>query len=299
MRLVLTGAGGFLGTELLRQLAPQEDVEVLAVSSKADAPGASGFPEHRIAVVAPGDFLADPDLMMGFDILLNCAFPRNVDGDALGRGLDFISALFCAAAPRVKAVINISSQSVYSQHRAEPATEETPVCLESAYAAAKYATELMLKETCSEKPHTNIRLASLIGPGFNQRVVNKMVAKAFDEGVIEVMDNGSLLGYFDVRDAASGIIALIRNEDPASWAEVYNLGPSFGYSLPQIAHCVKKIAEGTYGKEVRIMHTQPKRESCAVFSLVDASLFRGAFQWASMYTMEDTVKAIASEMTDE
>lgn len=57
-----------------------------------------------------------------------------------------------------------------------PADENTVLCLESKYAVGKYATELLVNAICGKAVlHTNIGLASLIGAGFDQRIVNKMV----------------------------------------------------------------------------------------------------------------------------
>ena len=289
MKLVLTGAGGFLGTELLNQLASEDDVQVLAVSSRVGFPGACGFPEQRITVVSPNDLLANPDLMAGFDVLLNCAFPRNVDGEALARGLDFISSLFRAAATRVKAVVNVSSQSVYSQHRTMPATEDTPVCLESAYAVAKYATELMLEEACGNIPHTNIRLASLIGPGFDQRVVNKMVAKVLAGERITVLESGSRYGYLDARDASAGLIKLIRS-NPVHWESLYNLGSDMGATLSEIAICVVDVTSA-FGIESQLPDIVMS-ECTAINTTLNAGCFVSAFNWHPEFDMIASTKSI-------
>ena len=97
-------------------------------------------------------------------------------------GLKYIQSVFEKSVEGNAAVIvNISSQSVYSQKRTEAATEETPVCLESPYAVGKYAVELMLESICrgSKTRYTNLRMASLIGPGFDQRIVNRLVRQAY------------------------------------------------------------------------------------------------------------------------
>lgn len=289
MKLVLTGAGGFLGLELLSQLASREDAEVLAVSSKDDLFGACGFPEQRLTVVNPAALLAEPDMMVGFDMLLNCAFPRNVDGEALARGLDFISALFLAAATRVNAVVNVSSQSVYSQRRMEPATEETPVCLESAYAVAKYATELMLEEACAGIPRTNIRLASLIGPGFDQRVVNKFVAQALAGETIAVQEKGMRYGYFDVADAAEALILLVTS-DSGKWQRVYNVGVEDGFTLSELAIAV---VEAVRNRGINAPSPQIERlDNLAVTTAVDAGLFSLEFSWHNGHDIAGAIERI-------
>ena len=68
-----------------------------------------------------------------------------------------------------------------------PATEETSLNLETKYAVGKYATELLVNKICRNIPHTNLRMASLIGEGFEQRITNKLVAKAILGGDLDII----------------------------------------------------------------------------------------------------------------
>ena len=290
--VMVTGAGGFLGKNLVVELVARGH-SVYAVTSKSeDELGASGL----AAVVPNRDFKAIAELLDGVDVLVNCAFPRNVDGYQLADGMDYLQRLFAiAGASRVGAVVNISSQSVYSQTRTEPAREDTPVCLESKYAVAKYASEQLLEAYCGDKPHTNIRLASLIGPGFDQRVVNKMVRRAFESGVIEVRDNGSRFGYLDVLDAADALVAVCES-DPDEWEQVYNLGPEGGVTLMEIAECAAKEVGARCGRQVKLQ--MGCSDSQATSSVLDSALFDRSFDWEARNSLLEMVKRIV-DFADE
>ena len=282
-----------MGTELLRQIPDTHFDKIVAVTSKRELPAQESFGD-RLVIVAPDDIEKNKEIFASADILLNCAFPRNVDGTSLAQGLAFIDAMFAAAASAgVGAVVNVSSQSVYSQHRSEPATEKTPLCLESKYAVAKYAVELLLEARCQGIPHTNIRMASLIGPGFDQRVVNKMVKKALAGERLSVQENGSRFGFLDVRDAAAGLLAVCKS-NPATWKAVYNLGPDDFVSLTEIADCVyAAVCVGCIDQKTPLV---AESDVAPVFSELYCDSFKSDFPWRQVHGLSDSVKSILNTM---
>ncbi len=205
MTILLTGAGGFLGKHLLEVLLSQTDHSVIVLTSQGkNLCGMFPAEENRLTVVPTEQFTSLP--FAEIDVLVNCAFPRNEDGTKMAEGLRFIAEILNAAVDGgVGAVINISSQSVYSQQRTEPAAEDTPLNLEGKYAVGKYAAELLTNTLCAAIPHTNLRLASLIGAGFDQRVPNKLIAKALAGEELKVLTGPQYYGFLDVRDAADAI----------------------------------------------------------------------------------------------
>lgn len=289
MRIALTGAGGFLGSEILRQLACENNVDVVAFSSKETLPAESLF-DKKLIVLSP-DQATCSESYHGVDVLINCAFPRNANGAAIANGMNYLATVFNVSSQLGIAIVNVSSQSVYDQHRKSPAMEQTPLCLDDSYAVAKYATELLLKAHCSEMPHTSIRLASLIGPGFDQRVVNKMIKKAIAGETIVVTDNGSRYGYLDVRDAASGILAVAKNA-PESWLPVYNLGIKQGLSLTDIGRSIERIANCEFCLKCNIAFKEKDSPCEAVCSTVDSSLLIGQFKWMQSISLDETVRSI-------
>ncbi|MDE6784217.1 MAG: NAD(P)-dependent oxidoreductase, partial [Ruminococcus sp.] len=93
---------------------------------------------------------------------------------------------------------------------------------------------------CSDIPHTHLRMASLIGEGFNQRIVNRFVDKALRMEPLTVDDSLQKFGFLDVRDAAEAIRCILTM-DAANWKPVYNVGSDSGYTLIEIIQAVKEV----------------------------------------------------------
>jgi len=289
MRILVSGAGGFLGSEIISQLLNIKEVEVIALTSQTNKFKSLAKQANKLIVYDKNDIYKDTINFEKIDLLINCAFPRN-DDSLIANGLKYISDLLSLGVQKgVKKVINISSQSVYSKFRKMEARESSELCLQSKYAIGKYATELLTNCICYNIPHTNIRMGSLIGAGFNQRLVNKFVEKVIIHENIQIMGGEQKFGFLDVRDAASAIILVGLKEN---WQEIYNLGTEYNYTLIEIAKCVMDTLE-TMGYE----KTNIEIENAAVWenSSLDSSRLRIQFSWKQEYLLQDTIRWIANE----
>lgn len=241
-KIVITGAGGFLGSNLVYGLV-RNNYRVFGLSSNKQLLSVPTISSNVRFYHKDFIFSDEARLLLKDAILINCAFPRESSGTLIAEGLSYIQRLFVQAKKYgVEAVINISSQSVYSQLRETIADEDTELNLEGSYAVGKYATELMLRSSLegTEIPFTNLRLASLIGPGFNKRIVNKFVKQALKEQKVYVARNNRRFGFMDIDDAVSAIISLVQTEI-SSWKSIYNVGSGVQYSLEEIAEAVKRV----------------------------------------------------------
>lgn len=244
-KIVITGASGFLGYNLAEALKKNDKYSIHALSSHWDELQSRNKDKHIqyydkdiIFSDAGKDILKDA-------VVVNCAFPRNATGIEVADGLKYIQGVFgCSKKAKAKAIINISSQSVYSQKRKEIATEKTQICLESPYAVGKYSTELLLDSVCRGAGviYTNLRMASLIGPGFDQRLVNRFVKQALQGLPLRIVVNEQRFGFLDVEDAVGALISLI--ETPiGKWKPIYTVGNEKGYSIKDIIDSIKQAFE--------------------------------------------------------
>lgn len=291
MRIIISGSSGFLGKHILERLAGS-DMEIYALTSQIGT--LAGFCEGFSNIKVSGrDALHNREIPVSADtVLINCAFPRNTRGENFAVGLDYISELLQDAVDQgIGAVINISSQSVYDPQRDYAADEESPVIPSSLYAVGKYASEMVTRAVCRDRSYTNIRLASLIGPGFDQRVVNKLVKFAISSGRISVKDNAQRFGFLDVEDAVSGILSIL--DLPAeNWSNVYNLGGNQTYSLVEIARSIVSVFSDTYQKKVEV-EIQKDDSAAKLNTALDCSRLQKEAGYRQNITLEESIRRIA------
>lgn len=283
MKVVVVGAGGFLGTAVLNQFAGS-GIEVLAISTQVERLRKEFGDMDNI--LFSGNINEIPE---GAEVLLNCAFPRMANGEGLAEGMRYVGEVLHAAVKKnVGAVINISSQSVYGQRRSVAADEKAPLELESAYAVGKYASELLTESICGEVRHTNIRMASLIGLGMEQRVVNKMIRQVEKGESLMIRGGRQIFGYMDVRDAADALVNVCNCAGKGMLLDsVYNLGGEISHTLMDIVKCIIEVAE-----EMRYVPVEVTYEECN--DLLNSSMiserFYKKFNWRPKISMKETVR---------
>lgn len=289
MKIVITGASGFLGKELLRQSLMKSELEVVAVTSHPD----SVADQFDVCAMTGESFVMRDSRMRNADVLLNCAFPRSEDPLVMASGMRYLEDIAKSIDGfGFGAVVDVSSQSVYSQFRSQPATERTEVCLESKYAVAKYATEMLFDSYCHNAPCTHIRLASLIGAHFDQRLPNKLAKKMCRREQVVIRDEGQRYGYMDVRDAASALLRLVLS-DSKDWLHEYVLGNKGAYSISEIALISQRLVGRLRGVDPEVSMSVNLAEK-RLNTEVDATLFYRSFDWLPQYSIEDSMEEIVA-----
>ncbi len=293
-KIVITGASGFLGSHLVERIKDDEKYRVFALSSrpvelKEKIGGENVEYLHKDAITSE-----QAPAILTDAVIVNCAYPRNSTGTVVADGLKYIQGVFEAAVENhAAAIINLSSQSVYSQQRTEAATEETPVCLESAYAVGKYAVELMLESICkgSGTKYTSLRMASLIGPGFDQRIVNRFALKILNHETVTVVRQEKQMGFLDVEDAVSAILA-VSGSSRNSMKHIYNVGNGQAYTIEEIYQAVvEALKERTDVSDPVIENGTDN--SCTAVSYEKLHIDTG---FVPAVNLEDSIERIIAQM---
>lgn len=284
--ILITGAGGFLGRALLTRLAECDDIKVTALTSKKEK--LKNINNSNMSVITIEE-IKNTFSSTYFDYFIHAAFPRNALGNEMASGLKYYcDMLKLATENNVGSIINISSQSVYDSKRRYAAHELSPLSLDSCYAVGKYATELMIDNIANNIPKTNIRMSSLIGPEFDQRITNQFVLKVLQGEEITIHGGKQIFSFLDVRDAANGILKLLATS-PADWDSIYNLGSNHSYTLYEIAKKTQATAS-TFG----LAPTNLKVIEGDLWSnsSLDSNKFGHQFKYTPQFTLEDSLKSI-------
>lgn len=278
-RIIMTGASGFLGSEIIRESLKTEDIDVVAVTSKSEK--IKEIAGDQCVIISTEDFLKNGFLFKENDVFVNCLFPTNADGRRMADGLEKVFAIITIARENgVEAFMNISSQSVYASQRTQPAREGDSLSLETAYDVGKYSSELFCNQVFKGVPHTNIRLASLLGIGYNQRIINRIVDYALKGNELEVVGGMQRYGFLDVRDAANGIVKMTKAE-PKAWKETYNLGHQKSYTLIEVVECIVSELKKRGIMTGYVVHEGTDTRN----SSIDASLFMEDFIWQPAHSL--------------
>ena len=289
MNVLITGAGGFLGQELITQLCNDRMFQIIALTSGVEKLSAKFAEQENLQIYSLDDFYQEKIDFSQVDYLVNCAFPRGEEGNSFARGIDYIEDVLKSATRfPLSGVIDISSQSVYSQKRLQAATEEEPICLESKYAVGKYMVEKLVDAYCRNIPHVHIRMASLIGKDFDVRIVNKLVKRAVKGEQIVIQGGNQSFGFLDVRDAADGIIHVLK-KDTGLWKNIYNLGPECAYTLNEIVTIIEQVGNG-FGVKLNVQRVEG--DLVRQNSGVDCTKFMQDFSWRLQFDLYTSVKDI-------
>lgn len=253
MKILVTGAAGFIGMHLSKRLLHRGDVVIgldnindyypqelkYARLKELECEDNFKFVKGDIAnrKMLPELFVAEQ-----FDAVVNLAAQAGVrysienpfayiDANLVG----FANILECCRHYPVKHLVYASSSSVYGGNTKTPFSEDdkvdNPVSL---YAATKKANELMA--SCYSKlydiPTTGLRFFTVYGPWGRPDMAPMLFAKAISNGKpIKVFNNGNMMRDFTyVDDIVEGIVRVIDNVPIAGAdnrkAAVYNIGCS-------------------------------------------------------------------------
>jgi nucleoside-diphosphate-sugar epimerase len=295
--IMITGAGGFLGNELLNQLSKNPKYKIIALTSKEDKIYRRFSNNKSITCYNLYDINNKSIPWSDIDMIIHCAFARSYEGHSLANSLDFTTSLLLKAKNEgVKGFINISSQSVYGGHSNPLWRESLQVSPDSTYAMAKYATEIIIKIICedSQMKYTNLRLSSLVGPELDVRLVSKFVNNAINSKPIQIIGGKQILSFMHVKDAAEGLFALI-NIEKSIWKNTYNFGSTNRHTILEIAEIVKRIAPEYTSNPVSI---EIEEKDVHIDSGMDSSLFYNDTGWKPKYDMDAIVRSLFEYFTN-
>jgi len=157
------------------------------------------------------------------------------------------------------------------------------------YSLGKISSELLLKKYKNNMIKvTNLRLAGLVSPVFNDRIVNKLIDKVINKEEIEIVGGKQQFPLMDLRDAASAIRSLI-DSDIKRWQFIYNLGVDKCYTIIDIANLIKEISCDYGYSQVNINFVETDLN---LYADMDSSLFYKEFNWKPQFDMRDIVKTI-------
>lgn len=187
-RVLVIGAMGMLGAEVLAQLSASRAADVTGSFNHAQPPSPSGY--MRLNAAIPAASLRD--LIKGFDVVINCAvkgisFFKDASADSLRELLEvnsvFPKRLALVAGELGIRILHISTDGVFSGRKGAPYGEDSIPDPQELYGASKFLGEV------NSPVVLNIR-TSIVGrdPTYHRGLLEWFLAQA---------DGASVRGYTD------------------------------------------------------------------------------------------------------
>ncbi|MBC7236561.1 MAG: NAD-dependent epimerase/dehydratase family protein [Chloroflexi bacterium] len=257
MRILITGAAGFIGSHLAERLLAKGH-SVVGLDCLTDY-YARALKELNVAAIrrAGADFLpldlATDDLsdaVAGVDLLYHLAAQPGISATtpfetylrnniiATHRLLEALRRL-----PSFPPLINISTSSVYGADATGPETVEPRPT--SNYGVTKLAAEQLVLAEHRDRgaPTCSLRLFSVYGPRERpEKLYPKLIGAILDDRPFTLYEGSEahVRSYTYVSDIVDGLVAVLDHLD-ACWGEIFNIGTDQAITTGEAIALVEEI----------------------------------------------------------
>ena len=298
MKIAVTGASGFIGTELLAVLNKREDVSVIALTRDVSDKEDSERCEWRSTGCSYESMVK---ALEGADIIIHLAGVRGTENDTVKFLINEVMTDHIVQAMwrcHAKRIVFASTMSVYNDDSLMPWTEDAPLKGRSCYGDSKANCERIIKEYERRHPAGSepggisygiARIAQVIGEGEKRRgMMNVFLDTARDHGTIKVMGKSiNRKQYIYVKDLVEvlAILALGSEHYSADSNIIVNVGMQDAYSNLEVAQIVNEV----YGNPTPIDYDDSYPEKGRPFHM-DISRLRSELCYEPL-DMKEAVKA--------
>lgn len=310
MRIAVTGASGFIGTELLAELKDRNHT-VIALTR-----GGSAHADSHYCVWRETDYTADSlaAALEGADAVIHLAGVRGTTSDPDDYVVNEVmtdNLIRAMSAAQVRRIVFASTISVYDDVDTIPWQEEYPLRGRTMYGCSKIECEDRIRFQAEEKGYTFaiVRIAQVLGLGEKRRgMMNVFLDTARDGGVIRVMGKSEAKRqYIYVKDLVKilAMLAAAKGHDDAEGSPegaeaaggcsgyargniTVNAGMPHAYTNLEIA----KIVNMVYGNETPIDYDDSTPETIKP-SCMDITRLKEEVGYVPM-DMEESLQDIRS-----
>ena len=301
--LVIIGASGFIGSNLLKKLQ-NTDINIIAVSLNMS----DFFVKLNVNNIIYEDYETFSNRKDNLEeyTVINFAYTRSNIKEDIDSSIEFTYKVTEKIKKlNIKKYIYISTQSVYNEERIVPAKESDRVLPKTIYGEGKVHLEKWLEEY-SKKYNIKLsilRLASVVGQGMPLRITTRFVDFAINTGEINITDSGQIFSFIHINDLVDALIEYIYyvldikfnylnkldELDDLNYldVEIYNIGTEESYSLIDIANIIKEeLKKYKINVKVNINKVDGEYKNNSICM----SKYFSKFSWRPKFTLKDIIK---------
>lgn len=289
MKIAVTGAGGFIGTELLAVLNNMENADVTALTRDA-----SGKEDTARCVWRSTDYSFDSlkEVLDGADTVIHLAGVRGTENDPAKFAVNTVmteNILKAMAENGARRIVFASTMSVYNDDSLMPWTEDAPLRGRSCYGDSKADCEDLIKRYAdgSGISYGIARIAQVVGEGEKRRgMMNVFIDTAREHGTLKVMGKSiAKKHYIYVKDLAVILAMLAAKRGDIT----VNAGMPRAYTNLEVAETVNRV----FGNPAPVEYDDSYPEKGRPF-IMDTGRLRDKLGYEPL-DMEETLKDIISK----
>lgn len=306
-KVLITGAGGFVGTHLIKELKQDPNIEIFASVYKATSDISTLIEQDHIFAGDLTDYefaksLIDstkPDVIYHLAALSVVHNSANLATMVMSSNATIsynILEAMRAHTPHAR-LIAISSGNVYGavQDPSKPVTESAPLRPLNPYAVSKVTQEMLALQYYLAYGLDIVILRPFNHTGVGQtrdfvipRLVHQFVQieKKLSDPVIEV---GNLETVRDFTDVSDMVRAYALAASKCVSGEIYNIGTGVGHTISQVLQIIKDLSLSKV--EVKVLDKLVRTSDVPVL-IADASKFKQVTHWEPQISLEQTISDI-------
>lgn len=292
MRVLVTGAGGYIGQAVTRALlVAGHDVVAMLRDDSASVPDGV---EIRLAdLVDPGALAA---AMASADAVCHLAGLTRAR-ESVERPLDYyatnvggtVELLRAMDAAGVGQFVFASTGAIYGTPEKQPMSEDLPDVPPHPYASSKAAAEAVAEWETRRRNISSSALRLFNAAGGRDpdptRLIPRVIAAVVGDGPpLGVNGDGSAVrDYLHIDDAADAFVAAIACPSPAGELRRFNIGSGIGSSIADVLAATERVV----GRAAPVQHNPPVAEPPAL--VCDPSRAAAELGWKPRKSQLETI----------
>jgi GDP-4-dehydro-6-deoxy-D-mannose reductase len=306
-KVLITGAGGFVGNHLIRALKAKADVEIFAAVYQTGSDITSLIPSDHIIAGDLTDFaytqklmrIARPDVIYHL-AALSVVHSSSSQATTVMNGNATISynllEAFRLDCPKSR-FIAISSGNVYGavEDTSHPIAESTPLRPLNPYGVSKVTQEMLALQYYLAYGLDIVILRPFNHTGVGQTtdfVIPKLAEqftqaeKGVAQSLIEVGNLDTIRDFTDVSDMVS---AYLLAADLGVSGQIYNIGSGTGHTIAEILNILQSLSHVKV--EIKVKEDLVRTADVPVL-IADASKFKQLTGWEPKVSLRTTISDI-------
>jgi dTDP-glucose 4,6-dehydratase len=303
-RVLVTGAGGFIGSHLTEALVQQgADVKAFLHYNSRTQLGLLQFTSpdilNKIEIIfgdlrdltALMDCMQDVEIVFHLGALISIPYSYLHPGDVVETNvIGTLNVLQAARRCNVSRIVHTSTSEVYGTAQREPIDEAHPLCAQSPYAASKISADKLAESffRTYKLPVVTVRPFNTFGPRqSNRAVIPTIISQVLIQDKIYLGNLDTYRDFTFVNDTVEGF--LCAGKKPDVDGKTFNLGVGKKISVGDLVKEVGAITGRSIQVEIDSKRLRP--ETSEVFSLISDNRRAGLeLGWKPIISLREGLK---------